>query len=191
MEETYGQFIARTTSCKGKKKKISGSWGIYDYYKYYRKNRPKDKKYVLNEHQYFSLVRKVNNILAQGLIDGDTLEFPYALGEVYSKRRKARTTFKDGKVVTNRRIDWNETLKLWHTDEEAHKKKVLIRRTEPYINYMDYTKRLAKYKNMRFYSFRINKYLLTDFTRKHSQSAVNAVFSSIKDFEDIKNLYNG
>jgi hypothetical protein len=35
--------------------RIRGSWGIYDGYKYYRKNKPKDPKYVLSESQYFSI----------------------------------------------------------------------------------------------------------------------------------------
>lgn len=191
MEETYGEFIARTTCKKGRKKKINNSWGVYDYYKFYRKIRPKEKKYVLNEHMFYSLLRKVNQLLAEDLIQNNPIVFPYALGEVYSKRQKAYTSFENGRVMTNRRIDWNATLKLWHEDKEARENKTLIRRTEPYFDSLAYSKRNAKYKNMRYYSFRINKYLLTDFYKIHSQSNVNAILSSVKDFEDIKNLYNG
>jgi hypothetical protein len=29
--------------------KIKNSYGVYDAYKYYRKNKPKDKKYILKD----------------------------------------------------------------------------------------------------------------------------------------------
>ena len=43
--------------------KIRNSLGVYDAYKYYRKNKPKDKQYVLSESQYFSIIRQINNFL--------------------------------------------------------------------------------------------------------------------------------
>ena len=39
--------------------KITGSLGVYDSYKYYRKIKPKDKKYILTESQYFSIIRQI------------------------------------------------------------------------------------------------------------------------------------
>ena len=50
--------------------KITGSLGVYDAYKNYRKHRPKEKKYVLTESQYFSIVRQINNLLADELSVG-------------------------------------------------------------------------------------------------------------------------
>jgi hypothetical protein len=62
--EDFKQQVRRRKGIN-KKHKITNSYGTYDYFKHYRKHRPKDKKYVLNESQYFAIVRNVNILLRE------------------------------------------------------------------------------------------------------------------------------
>ena len=52
---------------------IKNSYVVYDGFKYYRKIRPKESKYVLTESQYFSIIRKVNKLIGDSLIDGEEI----------------------------------------------------------------------------------------------------------------------
>ena len=41
--------------------------------------------------------------------------------------------FKNGKIVHNKRIDWNETLNLWERDKESFEEKRLVRYDSKYV----------------------------------------------------------
>ena len=59
MEEQ--EFLNKVRKVKeSRNHKVKNSYGIYDGYKFYRKNKPNDPKYVLTESQYFAITRKVN-----------------------------------------------------------------------------------------------------------------------------------
>ena len=58
------EFISNIKNVTGNRKhKINNSYGVYDAYKYYRKNKPKDSKYILSESEYFNIIRSVNKQL--------------------------------------------------------------------------------------------------------------------------------
>ena len=59
---------------------VNNSWGVYDAYKYYRKNKPKDKMYILTESQYFAIIRKINLLLAEELSNGNDITLPCHMG---------------------------------------------------------------------------------------------------------------
>ena len=46
-EEEFRRYVRRASGPR--KHKVTGSLGVYDAYKWYRKNKPKDKKYILTE----------------------------------------------------------------------------------------------------------------------------------------------
>lgn len=49
-EEEYKQFRReRLKLNEPREHKVKGSLGVYDAYKWYRKHKPKDKKYILTE----------------------------------------------------------------------------------------------------------------------------------------------
>jgi hypothetical protein len=69
MDDTFEEFRERILRTPKKKPdKIQHSYGVYDYYKYYRKNKPKGKKYILTENTYYDIMRKLNQYLAEALI---------------------------------------------------------------------------------------------------------------------------
>ena len=97
--------------------KVTNSLGVYDAYKYYRKHRPKESKYVLKESQYFSIIRRVNEHLSELLIEGNDIILPLNMGQIELRKFTPVIKFEDGKVKTNLPIDWPETLKLWRSEE--------------------------------------------------------------------------
>lgn len=139
--------------------KVKNSYGVYDYYKYYRKNKPNDSKYVLSESQYFSIIRKINEHLVDEILNGNDVVLPSRLGRLEVRKRKGRIYFDKGKLKSNLPIDWDKTLKLWYEDEEAYKNKTLVKIEEKEIYRLYYNRGLAEFTNKSFYQFNFNREL--------------------------------
>ena len=139
--------------------KVKNSYGVYDGFKYYRKNRPKEHKYVLTESQYFSIIRRVNELLGEALINGEDVTLPYRLGRLEVRKYEARITTDGKKVRTNLPIDWDRTLKLWYEDKESYKNKTLIKVEEKEIYKVYYNRNVAEFTNKTFYQFDVNREL--------------------------------
>ena len=139
--------------------KVKNSYGVYDGFKYYRKNRPKEHKYVLTESQYFSIIRRVNELLGEALINGEDVTLPYRLGRLEIRKYEARITTDGKKVRTNLPIDWDRTLKLWYEDKESYKNKTLIKVEEKEIYKVYYNRNVAEFTNKAFYQFDVNREL--------------------------------
>ena len=154
--------------------KVKNSYGVYDGFKYYRKNRPKEHKYVLTESQYFSIIRRVNELLGEALINGEDVTLPHRLGRLEVRKYEARITTNAmaklgrnetvqietlAKVRTNLPIDWDRTLRLWYEDEESYKNKTLIKVEEKEIYKVYYNRNVAEFTNKTFYQFDVNREL--------------------------------
>lgn len=159
-----------------RKHKIRNSLGVYDGYKYYRKNKPKGKEYILSESQYFSIIRQVNNILADEIAKGNEVKLPYRMGTIeVRKYEKSVKIDKDGKVVTNLPVDWDGTLKLWYEDEEAFKNRTLLRLDEQEIYKIVYNKVNANFNNRSFYEIVFNKDLRLKLKHNIKQGITDAL----------------
>lgn len=138
--------------------KITGSLGVYQAYKYYRKNKPKEKKYVLTESQYFAIIRQINNLLADELSIGKEIVLPKRMGVIELRKYNTNVRFDEhGNLKTNLPIDWNGTLELWYNDEESRNNKTLLRQENKEVFKIYYNKYNANYNNKSFYEFRCNK----------------------------------
>lgn len=158
MEES--DFINSVKKVNGPRThKVTNSYGIYDGYKYYRKNKPKDPEYVLTESQYFYITRRINEILADLLSQGEDIKLPFRLGRLEVRKYPARISFDGNKIKTNLPIDWDKTLKLWYEDKEAYANKTLIRIEESEIYKLYYNKIKADFTNKSFYQFNFNREL--------------------------------
>ena len=60
--------------------KVNNSYGVYDAYKYIRKNKWLNIGRPLTEHEFYSIIRTVNNYLASSFIEGYTIKFPHRMG---------------------------------------------------------------------------------------------------------------
>lgn len=139
--------------------KVNNSYGVYNAYKYIRKNKWFDIGQPLTEHQFYSIIRGINNLLAEALIHGHDIELPCRMGTIEVRKYDARISFKNGKIKTNLPIDWDRTLKLWSEDEEAYQERTLIKVEEKEIFSVLYNRTGANYKNKSFYKFRPNRQL--------------------------------
>ena len=156
--------------------KVNNSYGVYDVYKYIRKNKWFDIGQSVTEHQFYSIIRRMNNLLADALIHGHDIKLPCRMGTIEVRKYDARISIKDGKIKTNLPIDWDRTLKLWSEDEEAYKKRTLIKMEEKEIFSVLYNKTGANYKNKSFYEFAVNR----DLKRRLKQRIKSGNFDAFK-----------
>lgn len=137
--------------------KITNSLGVYDAYKFIRKNKWFNIGRPLTEHEFYSIIRSVNNYYVDDFLNGYNIQLPYQMGVIELRKFDAMFTEVNGKVKNNLPIDWPETLKLWYKNEEAYKKRTLVKMVEKEIFQIYYNKRSTNYTNMTFYDFRINR----------------------------------
>jgi hypothetical protein len=145
--------------------KIKGSYGVYDAYKYIRKNKWLNIGQALTEHEFYTIIRQVNNLLIENFLKGHDIELPHRLGKLELRKYKKRVSIVNGEIHTNLPIDWDRTLKLWAEDKESYDNKLLIRAEEKELFKVLYNKSKANYNNKSFYEFDINR----DFKRRLKQ----------------------
>ena len=154
--------------------KVRNSLGTYDAYKWVRKNKWLDIGRPLTEHEFYSIVRQVNNLLAENILSGEDIVLPHRLGSIELRKYNARVSINNGKLVTNLPIDWDRTLKLWSEDEEAYKERALVKMEEKEIFKIFYNKGRANYENKSFMQFEINRDLKRRLKQRIKNKAVDA-----------------
>lgn len=189
-EETLQEFKRgrRFPADRKKEYAIRNSWGVYDFYKYYRKNKPLDTKFVISDVQYYAIFRRVNELLVDNLVRTGELEFPYRMGKlIVVKKPCGSWTTPDGKRKTSRVIDWDRTLNLWYEDDEAYRNKTLLYFEEDDRNVVKYEKRNAIFKNKFYYNFKPNR----DITRRVRNESVVSLIMNRELSNQINGLYDG
>lgn len=138
--------------------KIYNSYGVYDYFKYYRKVKPKDKRYIITEKVYYKILRSVYSKLAQYLSEGQEIILPCRMGTIEIRKIPIIPKIdSDGKLTYKAPINWEETLKLWYEDQEAYENKTLVKRDIREKYKIFYNKYTANYKNKSYYMFTPNR----------------------------------
>lgn len=176
--ESYESFRRRLLKLdKPRVHRIKGSLGIYDGYKYYRKNKPSDPKYILTESQYFAITRRVNNLLADNLVNGGEISFPHRMGRLEIRKTAGEVRLDaNGKLITNLAIDWDGTLKLWYNDEESYNNRTLVRIEEKEIFEIYYNRGQANYSNKSFFEFSVNRVLKRRLKGKIKEGKIEAMY---------------
>lgn len=172
---TYEEFrkeVQHTDTSR--KHKITGSVGVYSAYKWIRKNGWLNIGRPLTEHEFYSIIRRVNNYLADSFLRGHDIKFPHRMGQLELRKYDVRFSIEDGKVKTNLPIDWDRTLKLWYEDEEAYKERTLVKVEEKEIYKVYYNKQLADYQNMVFYEFKVNRELKKSIKQRIKEGKLDA-----------------
>ena len=140
-----------------RKHKVRNSLGVYDAYKWIRKNNWLNIGRPLKEHEFYSIIRQVNNLLANEISMGKEVNFPNRMGTIELRKYDKHVTINEGKLSTNLPIDWNATLELWYNDSESYKNKTLIRIDTPEMFKLHYNTHKANFTNKSFYEFSFNK----------------------------------
>lgn len=156
--EEQKEFLANIKKLnQPRKHKVIKSLGVYDAYKYIRKNKWFNIGQAITEHQFYSIIRGINNQLAINIANGEDIQFPLRMGRLELRKYDTYINIQNKKIKTNRPIDWDRTLKLWYEDKESCKNKTLIKMEEQEIFKVLYNKVRAEYNNKAFYEFTINR----------------------------------
>lgn len=173
--EDWSSFKEQILKLNGSRKhKVSNSLGVYDAYKWIRKNKWLDIGRILTEHEFYSIIRRVNNYLAESLAEGNDVTLPNKMGKLELRKYDVRYSLDGTKVKTNLPIDWDRTLKLWYEDEEAYTNKYLVRLEEKELFKVYYNKTKATYNNKSFYEFTINRDLKKQLKHKIKEDRIDA-----------------
>lgn len=157
-----------------RKHKVTNSNGVYQSYKWIRKHKWLDIGRPLTEHEFYTIVRKVNNYLAEELINGNDVTLPYNMGRLELRKSKPKIGIKNGKIKTNLPIDWDRTLKLWCEDKESFENKTLIKMEEKEIFKVYYNKLKCDFNNQSFYEFTINRDIKKRLKQKIKEGQIDA-----------------
>lgn len=155
--------------------KITNSLGVYDAYKFIRKNKWFNIGRPLTEHEFYQIIRRVNNYLAEELVNGNDITFPNRMGKLELRKRNSLPVIdKNGSLKVTYAIDWDSTLKLWYNDEESFNNKTLVKLPERNIFRVKYNKDIANYENKSFMEFQINRDIKTRLKQKIKNNEIDA-----------------
>ena len=154
--------------------RVRNSLGIYDAYKWVRKNKWLNIGRPVTEHEFYAIVRQVNNLIAGNLLNGEDIVLPHRLGTIELRKYNTKISIRDGKLITNLPIDWDRTLKLWSEDEDAYKNRTLVKMEEKEIFKVFYNKKSANYNNKSFMQFEVNRDLKRRLKQKIKSKAIDA-----------------
>ena len=136
--------------------KVKNSLGVYDAYKWLRKNKWLDME-PISEHDFYAIIRAVNKAIAKSFLHLGSINLPLRMGEIILRKYHPSITLQDGKIKTNLPVDWDSTLQLWSEDKESYKKRTLIRLEEKEVFKVLYDKSKALYNNKSFYTLELNR----------------------------------
>lgn len=157
-----------------RKHKVRNSLGVYDMYKLIRKNKWFDIGRPVKEHEFYTVIRQMNNLLADELLHGRDIVLPQRLGTLELRKYDAVMKFSNGGIRTNLPIDWDRTLKLWEEDEESYKERTLVKMEEKEIFKVFYNRSRANFNNKSFFEFEINRDLKRRLKQKIKSGAIDA-----------------
>jgi hypothetical protein len=155
---SYTEFIKDVKKVsKSRTHKVNNSYGSKDAFKYYRKTKPADSKYVLSDCQYLQIIRRINDQLRFNLINGKDVILPEKMGRLELRKVASSIKFVNGKLKTNLPVNWDATLKLWYEDAISKNKKQLVRQENINTFSVFYNRNKANYNNKSFYEFTTNR----------------------------------
>lgn len=175
MEPSYKQFIITATGRdKSRVHKVTHSLGVYDAYKYIRKNKWFNIGRPLTEKEFYSIIRTVNKYLAEELLHCKDIVFPHKMGKLELRKSETKTMVENGKIKTSRPIDWNKTLQLWYEDKDSFNKKQLVYCEVDEVFKVNYAKFHADYVNQTFMTFSLNRDLKIKLKEQIKKNKIDA-----------------
>ena len=189
---TFEQFRrAVTTRSPRGATKVRNSWGVYDYYKYYRVHRPNEHKYVLEESAFFAIIRKVNKLIVEEICRTGFFQFPHRMGGIKILRKPIKAYFHNGVARSNRAVDWDKTLEFWYNNEEAYKNRDVIYRNDTEKVKAMYVRSIAIFKNKIWYNFSLCRTAMNAVRRAFNSGELKleAILSNT-EIKQIKGLYD-
>lgn len=173
---SYQEFLNKIQRCGSKPHNISHCYGARDAWKWVRKNKWESLKgYKCSSSLYGAVIDEVNKMLSEKLLEGHSVDLPHQMGTLRLIAKEGKTGFLEGKIRNNYRVDWKKTLECWYEDDDARKQKIKIKRVQKYIYSLEYLKQHARYRNQKFYQFRVNRSLVRALGDKIENERLNAL----------------
>lgn len=154
--------------------KIRGSFGVRDALNRCRKEKWFGADLKCTDSDFYTIIRKVNDALAAELINGKDVKFPQKMGQLEVRKYNTYIRYVDGKLKTNRGVDWKATLKLWYEDEEAKENKTLVKVEDKEVFIVYYNRVVANYINKTLYQFKTNRALMEAVRKAGSEGKIDA-----------------
>lgn len=150
---TYEEFRIGVLKANQKKHhfKVNNSYGTKDAYRWAIKNRLIKKS--VSEKDFRKIINGLNQSLQDKLLQGFDVRFPERMGGIGIRKMDATVTLEEGKLKTNRAIDWQSTIKLWYEDKESFDNKTLVRCVADEKFKFLYARKKANYVNKMYYEF--------------------------------------
>lgn len=151
--------------------KIKVDYGLYDYFKYYKKNNITS----VTAKEFGEIVREFNGFVRDSLSKrGNGYNIPAKMGIIELRKNKAEVTInEDGSIKNTLPVNWQETRKLWNENPEALEKRIKIKfvnsHSDGYTFKFVYLRTRANYKYKSIYRLKFNRQL----KRQLSQSIFN------------------
>lgn len=175
MMSNWEDFRKEVLNLNGTRKhRVNNSLGVYNSYKWIRKHKWLNIGRPLTEHEFYSIIRKVNNYLADELVEGNDITLPCNMGRLEIRKSKPKIKIENGSVKTDLPIDWDRTLKLWYEDEESFESKTLIKMEEKEIFKVYYNRLKCNFNNQSFYEFIVNRDIKKRLKQKIKEGAIDA-----------------
>lgn len=156
--------------------KIKNSFGVYDCYKHIRKNGWYNIGRPLKEHEFYSIIRKINRLFADEIANGNEVTFPEKMGKLEVRKFQPRAEFINGKLNVTYSINWMETMKLWFEDEEAKNNKTLLREKSKWTYYIKYNRYNCFFNNRVFYGFVVNRFIKQAFSKNIKKCKIETLW---------------
>lgn len=171
----YNSFRKKVIKAKTKKKfKVRNSYGTKQAWRWLKKNNWLDLNTTVTEKEYGAIIREVNKELVNSLFEGHDITLPCRMGRIELRKYVPRIEYKDDKLVTNLPVNWQQTLKYWHEDSEAHKNKILIRQEVKEVFRIIYVKKSANYNNKSFYQFIPHREVKVELSKRIKENKIDA-----------------
>lgn len=118
-------------------------YGLTDYRKFYNKQYNQD----IDKDTYRNIVEDFNKGVVDLIInEGIAYTLPYIYMEITVRKEKRVPKIKDGKLVNRNPVDYKSTKELWAKDEDAAKKKLVVRYNNRHTFGYVFTIYLKKFK---------------------------------------------
>lgn len=131
----------------------------------------------IKEKEFSSIVKKVNERIAQSILEGDLVRLPCSMGTIIPIQKEAMYVNKKGKVVICKPVDWKATLALWEEDEEAKKENFKVRHDVDTVYRIIYNKKGANYRNKFYIQFKPIKPLIEKFIQRAVDGEISCYIS--------------
>ena len=180
----YQEYLNKLQKRGSKPHKISHCLGSRDAFHWVRKNHweATGGKHV-DKLLYSQIISEVHKLLADALLEGHEIEFPYQMGCLVLSCTPSKVFYEDGELMTNYRTDWKKTLAYWFNGEiDDHK---TIKFIQPFVYSVRYYKKTARYHNRKFYHFRINRSLLRKVAAAMEEGSVRAETVKSNRYKDV------